>query len=263
MNLCIMTDLEGVAGVFSFEKQTYPKDARTDQAKRWLTAEVNAAIDGALEAGVTDVLVHDGHGSGAIWHEDLHEAARVLHGTGLRVAWERGFGLNGFDATSLVGQHAMEGTVEGPLHHTQSSRSVDCWKLNDRPIGELAQWALLAGVFGVPMIFLSGDDAACREAEDFIPGITTVAVKQGIGRQGAISLSRKRACEAIRDGMKRAVDKQKREPIRPLVWSGPYRVEIRWRTTDLADTRERLGAMRVDAKTTAVESENIVDVLFG
>lgn len=258
-----MTDLEGVAGVFSFEKQTYPQDERTDAAKRWLTAEVNAAIDGALDAGVADVLVCDGHGSGAIWHEDLHDAARVLHGTGQLLAWKRGFGLKGFDATSLVGQHAMEGTVSGPLHHTQSSRSVDCWKLNGRPIGELAQWALLGGVFGVPMIFLAGDDMACREAEEFIPGITTVAVKQGVSRQGAISLARKRAHERLREGMARAVEKHKSDPVQPLVWPGPYRTEIRWRSTDLADTRERLGAMRVDAKTTARESDNILDVLFG
>ena len=57
MRLSIMTDLKGTAGVFSFEKQTYTTDKANEAAMAWLTAEVNAAIDGALAAGVTDVLV--------------------------------------------------------------------------------------------------------------------------------------------------------------------------------------------------------------
>lgn len=258
-----MTDLEGVAGVYSFEEQTYPEDARTEQAKRWLTAEVNAAIDGARDAGVEDVLVVDGHGSGAIRFEDLHPAARLLHGKGQVIAWTNGLAFQDIDATAIVGQHAMEGTVDGPLSHTQSSRHIDSWKLNGEPVGEIAEWALCAGAFGVPMIFLSGDDAACREAEALIPSITTVAVKQGMSRQGAISVSRKRAEDIIREGMKRAVEKHREDPLRPLVRPGPYRAEIRYRTTDLADTAERAGAVRVDAKTVARESDSIVKALYG
>jgi len=263
MNLQIMTDLEGVAGVYSFEEQTYPGDARTDQAKRWLTAEVNAAVDGALAAGTEDVLVIDGHGSGAIWFEALHPAARLLHGQGQVIAWTNGIAFRDIDAAAIVGQHAMEGTVDGPLSHTQSSRNIDSWKLNGEPVGEIAEWALCAGAFGVPMIFLSGDDAACREAEALIPGITTAAVKQGTARQGAMSVSRKRAGDLIREGMKRAVEKHRADPLRPLVRPGPYRAEIRYRTTDLADAAERTGAVRVDEKTIARESDSIVKALYG
>jgi D-amino peptidase len=258
-----MTDLEGVAGVVSFENQTYPEDHRTDQARRWLTAELNAAIEGALGAGVEDVLVDDGHGAGGIWFEDLHPAARVLHGGPQVAAWTSGLVFEGVHATCLVGQHAREGVVEGTLHHTQSSRTIDRWTLNGQEIGEIAEWSLVAGAFDVPMIFLSGDRAACREAADLVPGITTAEVKIGFSRQGAISLSRQRACARIREGLAAAIRKQATGPLPPVKWPGPYRVEIRYRTTDLADRAARAGGERVDEKTVARESDNLLDVIYG
>ncbi len=87
MKMLMMTDLEGVAGVVSFNEQAYAEGRYYDQAKRLLTAEVNAAVEGLLEVGVEDTLILDGHGPGGIWFEDLHPAARVLHGCPL-VPWQ-------------------------------------------------------------------------------------------------------------------------------------------------------------------------------
>jgi len=259
MKLCIMTDLEGVAGVFSFEQQAFPDGKYFEAAKRLLTAEVNAAVDGALAAGAEDIVVIDGHGAGGICYEMLHDQARVMQGD---IGLTRADLYRCFDATCIVGQHAMEGTADGNLNHTQSSTSVFWYKLNGTPIGEAAQWALFMGALDVPTIFLSGDHAACREAEQQVPGITTAAVKQGVSRRGAISLSPAHARALIRQKMQQAIDKQRAEPVAPLKWPGPYRLEICYKHTNHADGRQAQGWQRVDSKTVAIEAKHILEIIY-
>lgn len=263
MNMVLLTDLEGVAGVYSFENQAFPDGKYYEAAKRLLTAEVNAAVDGALESGVTDVLVIDGHGCGGLVYEDLHPKARLVQGG---IPWRRPEAcrplLANCDVTAIVGQHAMEGTVDGNLNHSQSSRNIAEIRLNERPIGELAQWALFVGAFDIPMIFLSGDHAACREAESFIPGITTAAVKQGLTRGSAISLPIERAKRLIHERMAVAVRRHAEKPLEPLSWDGPYRMEIRMKHTHCADEKQAEGWERVDSYTVAFEGGNILDVIY-
>ena len=262
MRLYVQTDLEGVAGVVSFEEQTTPEGRYYEMAKRLLTREVNAAIDGALAAGVTEVVVNDGHGHGGLDYELLHDAAAARQGRPRKPPWADKDFYKRFDITCIIGQHSMEGTADGNLNHTQSSQTVDYYKLNGKYIGEIAQWALCAGACGLPMTMLSGDVAACREAEALIPGITTAAVKEGLTRGCAISLSPKRAHDLIRERMKAAVEKQKTDPIQPLVWPGPYRLEIRYKHTDNADARERAKWERIDSKTVAMESDDILKTIY-
>ncbi len=200
----IVTDLEGTAGVVSFAEQSYPDGRYFDAAKRLATAEVNAAVEGLLAAGVEDILVWDGHGAGGLIYEELHEAVRLLHGRPLP-PWSRLEGvIRRYEAVAMIGQHAMAGTLTGNQNHTQNSRTVDYYRLNGRPIGEIAQIALYFGALGLPLIFLSGDADACHEAEALVPGIVTVAVKEGVGRGAAISLSAahrrsRRAAERLAD----------------------------------------------------------------
>jgi D-amino peptidase len=249
--------------VFSFEEQVFATGKYYEAARRLLTAEVNAAVAGALEAGVEDVLVIDGHGCGGIHYESLHEAARVMQGG---APWCRADLcaplMQAFDVTAIIGQHAMEGAVEGNLNHSQSSQNVAEIRLNGKPIGELAQWALFCGAFGIPLIFVSGDHAACREAEALIPGIPTAAVKQGLSRGSAISLSAPGAHAAIREGIAKAVHRHQRQPIAPLKWPGPYRLEYRMKHTHPADEKERQGWTRVDAYTVALEKPHIAQVIY-
>jgi len=263
MKLCIHTDLEGVAGVHSFHQQTYADGRYHDAAKRLLTAEVNAAVEGALAAGATEILVNDSHGPGGMHYESLHHEARILQG-GPRPPFPRlAELLREYDTACLIGQHAMEGVADGTLHHTQSSLNVEYYALNGERIGEIAQVALLMGVIGVPLIYLTGDEAACREARETVPGIATTAVKRGLTRTCAISVSMTKAHELIRAGMREAIEQHRRKPVAPLTRRGPYRVEIRFRTSDLAEAKERTGWARVDAKTVARESPELLEVLFG
>jgi D-amino peptidase len=263
MKILIMTDLEGVAGVVSFEDQTGPGGRYYEAAKKLLTAEVNAAVDGLLQAGVEEILVVDGHGAGGITFEELHPAARLLHGRPL-VPWSSLANVfQTYDACMIVGQHAMAGVQTSNMNHTQNSRAIDYYKLNGRKVGEMAQFALFCGAVGVPMIFLSGEEDACREAEAFIPGIVTAAVKQGLGRHSAISLSAPEAQRRIRQGVIQAVQRQTATPIAPMVWEGPYELEIRYFSTSDADARAaQPGVERVDSQTVRIHSQTVVNIIY-
>ena len=243
----------------SFELHTYADARYYEQARRLQTAEINAAIEGFLEAGATDILVSDGHGPGAVVFEELHPAARLIHGRPTAPMHVRAEVIKEYDVCASLCQHAMAGTDGGNLNHTQSSKAVDRYTLNGKPIGEIAQFALHFGALGLPMILLTGDEAACREAEDLVPGITTVAVKKGLSRNSAVSLSAQRARELIRAGAAAALARQATDPVAPLVWEGPFVLEKRYFHTDTAD---RASGQRLDTQTVRLESDNILDIIY-
>lgn len=268
MKVVIGTDLEGVAGVVSFEQQAFADGKYYDAAKSLTTAEVNAAVEGLVASGVDDILVEDGHGVGGLVFEELHPAAKLLHGR--RPQYRGGVideAMQGYDTFIMVGQHAMAGVQTATLNHTQNSRSIDYLKLNGQPVGETAQLALYHGALGMPLIFLSGEEAACREVEAMIPGITTVAVKKGLSRGSAISLSAKAARQKIREGVTLAVEKQQTSPLLPYGVPGPYVMEVRFFHTDAADScvylhRQRLNVERIDGQTVRLNSDDIRDIIF-
>jgi D-amino peptidase len=263
MKVYMGTDLEGVAGVVSFAEQSYPDGRYHDAAKKLLTAEVNAAIEGLLAAGVEEVLVSDGHGPGAIWFEDLHPAARLLHGRPLAPRAVRDPIVAGYDACVMIGQHAMAGVATGNQSHTQSSRTIDRYTLNGHSIGEIAQFALYHGALGLPLIFVSGDEAACHEVEELIPGITTVAVKVGLSRGSAISLSAVEARHRIREGIQQAVERQRQDPLPPLRWEGPFVLEKRFFFTHVADAAAgQPGVERVDGQTVRYYGDDILELIY-
>ena len=210
MKIALMTDLEGTAGVTSFSQETYPEGRDHILARRLAMAEVNAAVDGFLEAGAEDVLIIDGHGPGGLWFEDMHPEARMLHGRPPAPRSVRDSVLQDYDVTAIIGQHAMSGVATSNLNHTQSSRSIYGLTLNGNPIGEIAQWALYHGAMGLPMIYLTGEEDACAEAEALIPGITTVAVKKGLSRESAVSVSKEKARALIRAGAIAALQAHRR-----------------------------------------------------
>ena len=261
MKILIMTDLEGVAGYVSFD---YDQASRNnEQGRRLLTAEVNAAVAGMIEAGADDFLVFDGHGPGAIHYPDLHEAARLLHGRPVAPRSVRREIFTGFDAAVMIGQHAMAGVTRGNLHHTQSSRSIESYTLNGRLIGEIAQWALYMGSFDIPLIFLSGDEAACDEVTTLVPGLTTAAVKVGLSRNSAVSLAHPAACRLIREGSRTALTNHRTNPLTPVRWPGPYVLEKRFFHTDAVDAvRDNPAVEVVDNLTVRLRADRIQDIVY-
>jgi D-amino peptidase len=263
MKVLIGTDIEGVAGVVSFASQTGAESKYYEAAKKLLTAEVNAAVEGLLEAGADEILVMDGHGCGAIDFESLHEKAKLIHGRPCPSRKVMNEVYASCDVTVMIGQHAMAGISDGNLNHTQSSATVDHYKLNGKKIGEIAQWALNCGALGLPLIFLSGDEAACKEAEELLDGIKTVAVKKGLGRNSAISLSAKAAAEKIRTGIASALKKHLAEPVKPFELPGPYVLEKRFFQTDTADMiSNNPQYKRIDSQTVQISSDKIIDIIY-
>src|SRR5687768_16983649 len=185
MKIYIMTDMEGVAGVVSSVDYCAPDSRYYEVGRTLTTLETNAAIEGALEAGATDVLVVDGHGHGAIDPLQIHPAARLL--TGRPMGYP--FGCDStFDAAFIVGQHAKANTDGGHLAHSGSFNTQD-HTMNGQSLGELGINMLFAAYFGVPTVLVTGDLACCEEAKALVPQIETVGVKEGLKRGAPLDLT--------------------------------------------------------------------------
>jgi D-amino peptidase len=254
----ILTDLEGPAMVFSFDQTRLPEAAeRNAQAKRLLTREVSACIDGVLDHDpAAAVVVWDGHGSGGIDYELFHEGAELVAGRGVPPP----YGLDeSFDALFFVGQHAMAGTPDAPLAHTYSSRTVESYTLDGRPVGEFGLRAAMAGTLcGVPTAFLSGDDKAVAEALALVPNLVGVATKVGLGLEAARSLSPARSRALIRAGAAEACRRVQAGALAPVRVAPPYRFEVCVLPGQEASLEGylRRGARRVDERTAVLETDD-------
>lgn len=222
MRVYIMTDMEGVAGVTSFEDFVLPEGRYYEVGRELTTGEVSAAVEGALLAGATEVLVVDGHGAGAINPLLLHPAAKLLARSGYPFGLDRGF-----DCALIIGQHAKAGTLDGHLWHTQTLDWHDC-TINGVSVGEMGEMMLLASEYGVPTVALSGDEAACREARALVPGLATAAVKQGLNRSAAIHLHLEVARSLIRDAVQDGIARRAELPLFRL--EPPYEMVVTWKS---------------------------------
>lgn len=241
MRIYIMTDLEGVAGVRDFENWCAPTGRFYDLARKLLTLEVNAALEGFVAAGATEFLVADGHGAGAIAIEHLDPRAEMLRGW--PTGWPLGLDDGPFDFLAFVGQHAKAGSEFAHLAHTQSFNYMDL-SVNGISIGEFGQVAMCASELGIRTIFGSGDKAFTEEAQALIPGIETVAVKRGVtpGRgdelttsayerrnTAAVHLQPERSRELIRLGAERALRRALTENFGRIPLQPPFERVARFR----------------------------------
>ncbi len=185
MRVYIMTDMEGVAGILNFDDYCARESRYYDAARELATLEASAAVEGALAAGAAEVVVVDGHGSGAMSPLALHPAAKLYAGRPMNYPFRCD---RSFDAAMIVGQHAKSNTDGGHLCHTGS---FDCEELaiNGVSVGELGCNMLFAAYFGVPTVMVSGDLACCEEARALVAEIETAAVKEGDKRGPATGLT--------------------------------------------------------------------------
>ena len=230
------------------------------QAQRIVTAEVNAAVRGALAGGAGEVIVEDAHGSGHnLLYEQLHPEAKVLLGA----PRPRRFCLldKSFDGMIFLAYHAMAGVQGGILAHTYSSVSLHLVKINGRPYGEIGIDGAFTGEFGVPVIFVSSDEAGCKEAAAFLgKDVVTVATKRGLTRNCALSLSPSKAQTLIEAGARRAVENcGKIKPFRP---KGPFALDKTFKWESQADSAATAdGAERLDAYTIRHRAKRMADVI--
>lgn len=187
--------------------------------RRLLTGEVDAAARAAFDAGASQVVINDNHGSCYnILFEELDARCEMVHGRNTNGCWLPSLDST-FDALVLVGMHAMGGTPNAVLGHTR-------WLVNDGAIclGEAGMAAAVAGSFGVPAVFVSGDNLAAGEMSRLVPGIATAAVKQALGPYQAQSRMPQAARAMIAAGVQQGL--KRRGEITPLVVPGPLKLNL-------------------------------------
>lgn len=201
----ILTDLEGVGGVNNADEQLLPGQRRFEESRRLLAGEVNAAVEGALAAGASEIVIWDGHdGSRTLSIDLIHPRARLIQGKPTPANYY--LSEKAYDGVIFIGQHAMSGAPNALLAHSQSFL-VKRITINGKPVGEIGQTAAIAGHFGIPVIMLAGDQAACDEIRELQPKAVTVAVKRLIGRGSSLSLSHEEAKRQIEAAAREAVSR--------------------------------------------------------
>ena len=244
MKVLISVDMEGIAGVVKRD-DTSSNHKEYERFRKLMTAEANAAIEGALAGGAEQVVVNDSHGQMAnILIEELNPAATLISGRPKPFGMVQGISSD-VDAVFFIGYHAASGTGAAVLEHTYTGQVVQL-QLNGQAVGETGFNAALVGAYGVPVVLVTGDRAVTEEARALLGDIETVAVKDGVTRTAAQSLHPKVSCQRIREAAERALKLN----IAPFVVTPPIRVQVTFQRALDADMAELVpGSQRVDGRT--------------
>ncbi len=253
MNVLISVDMEGISSVVSWDHVT-STHKEYERFRGLMTAEANAAIEGALAGGATRIVVNDSHGGMAnILIEELNPAAELISGSPKPFGMMQGIGPD-VQAVFLVGYHAAAGTGAAILAHTWSSRVVSEVRLNGQVVGETGLNSALAGAYGVPVVLVTGDRAVTEEARALLGEIETVAVKDGVTRTAARCLHPEVAQERIRQAAERAV----KLTVPPFTLPPPITLRVVFQNALHADMAALLpGSQRVDGRTVEWTGENM------
>jgi D-amino peptidase len=236
MKVYIGSDMEGISGVVD-RAQISPPGIDLKRGRMLLTEDLNAAIRGARAAGASEILVSGGHGGNGMRNvidEELDPAARLISGDS-RPDMLQGLDSS-YDAVLMIGFHTRHG-LSGVLDHTITARDIFEIRINGRPIGEIGLNGLAAGVHGVPIVLVSGDDRLAQETAQWFPWAEPVIVKYAIGRNAARCMHPVRAQELIQRKTVEALANLGR--MQPLTAQAPTEVELQFKRTAHADEAER------------------------
>jgi len=252
----VITDLEGVDGIFSSELQCMPFESpRFEESRKLLTGEVNAAVDGLLAGGATDVVVWDGHDSSRTLSAlDIHPKAKLLMSLPISPTLELD---SSYSAVIFIGQHAMAGAEKAVLSHSYSSTGIQNIWVNNKPVGEIGARVMLAGYFGLPVIMLSGDTAACKEIHELDAKAECAEVKTGVSRTAGYTLAHPAACALIREKAQRAMERL--SEFTPYTVAGPIEVKVEFTPRAGAHFDPRDGVQQVEERTWTFRGKDIVD----
>jgi D-amino peptidase len=254
MKILISTDMEGISGVVNWD-QVSPGHAEYDRFRRIMTQEVNAAIEGAFEAGADEIIVTDGHAYGYnLLIEELDSRVRLNSGNSAPFAMVQGIDSS-FDGAIFIGYHACAGSKNAVLDHTWSSARVANLWLNQQLVGEIGLNAALCGHFEVPVIMVSGDQTACGEARALLGPVSVAVVKQATGRTSAeclpLEVSQRIICES-------AAQAVQRHDVQPFQLTPPIQVTLEFFTSLMADQASALpGTKRLDGRRIEFSAEDM------
>ncbi len=225
MKVFISVDMEGIACV------THPDHVKQEggayeAARRWATREANAAIEGALEAEATEIVVSDGHGKmHNLIPDDLHEDVKLVQGIPRPLLMMEGLEA-GFDAVLFIGYHARAGNPSGTLAHSFSGYVREV-RLNQEPVSEALFNAAVAGHFDVPVALIAGDSELAGEIEDKLPWVERVVTKWSLSGTSARNLTPKASQNAIRSAAKTAIKDIKSKQVYQLPTPIAFEVDFR------------------------------------
>jgi D-amino peptidase len=257
LKVYVSADMEGIGGVIS-DVQAEPKGRDYEKFRRLMTEEVNAAIVGAYDAGATEVWVNDGHDdSQNIDLELLDKRAHLVRAYPGPLLMMDGIDQS-FAAVVFIGYHASEGQAPAVLAHTMWSQRVFEMKLNGITVPEAAFNAGIAGEYGVPVVFLAGDQTAGEEARRLLGPIETVPVKQALGFYAAVTVSPGKTQSLIRAGVERGVER--RGELKPYVVGHPVKLEITFKYTIAAEIVSYLpGVERPHGNTIVYTAKDMIE----
>ena len=252
MNLFILTDLEGISGVTDIEFMDRGSE-KYAAACKYLARSINLAVEAAFDAGVDKVYYLDGHGGGGNVNEsdvDKRVVKCDIH------QWQNLIRSGEIDFQIEIGAHARAGTVGGFLDHTFSSKSIFTYKVNGVEVSEYAAHAIFCSTHKVPIIACIGDEAACRQAQEYNPSIFTGAVKCATVRNHSTDFDD--ADEILVNTVKEAIKNYKSVGLYDL--GAPYTVEATFYRTDMCEdvlANGKPGVTRLDARTIAKTVDRI------
>ena len=247
MKVFISVDMEGISGIVD-GSQTGRDKAEYKTGRALMVADVNAAIDGILDADPgAEVVVSDAHGGMRnIEPEALNKTAVLVRGTPKPLTQMAGID-DSYDALLFVGYHSRKGTQHGILSHTISGGTIESVTVNGVEVGETGINSRIAGHFGVPLVFLAGDQATAREAKEVSPAVEVAVVKEAIGRTSAKCLHPEVARELIREKVAKALKGGVK--VKPIAVEPPVELVVRYVNARLADAVEFMpSAERLDGK---------------
>ena len=245
----ISVDMEGITGVVQ-PAQLGPEGFEYQRAREWMTAEVNAAIAGIRDAAPAEIVVCDSHGNGqSVLIDKLPDDVRIVRGFPRPLEMMQGID-DSFAAAVFIGYHASEWTANAVRGHTISSARLLGLKLNGTEMSEGMYNAALAGQFGVPVAFVSGDRLAVTQLQQVAPAAEGAIVKEPYGYHSALTVTPARGQAMIRDGLKRAMAKLVSASLQPYRLTAPIALEVGFKLTLDAERAAFVpGLTRADAHT--------------
>jgi len=258
LKIYISADMEGVVGVVTNE-QLGPQGFEYARFREFMTQEVNAAIEGALAGGATQIVVSDSHGNGQnLLIEKLHKDVTLVR------AWPRPLMMmQGIDETFagavFIGYHTGTTNSQGVRAHTMSSARLADVQLKGVSVSEAGINAAIAGHFNVPVIMISGDDAVVKETQTLLGDVEGAVVKWASGFHSARTIMPDASYQIIRDKVTKAVRRIK--DFKPYKLSGPIQVDVRFKNYRPSEVLSYLSIVqRTDAHSIRFTGKDMIEV---
>lgn len=257
----ICTDMEGLSGVDSVDQCYNAGSPSHNYGCEQLTEDVNAAVAGCFDAGADEVRVMDGHGPNGnkgFRMEKLDPRVKLVFFSQYNPLRFEGLDET-IDAVAMIGQHSMVGTLHGFIDHTQSSKRICRYKINGTEYGEMGQFALYSGALGIPLNYVSGDEALCEEARRQFPHAMSTPTKIGTGWATCDLYP----TDEVRANIRRDIAAAMSNIDSSKAWRprSPVDISVEWAWSELADNMAVIpGVKRIDARTVAWEIVNPLDI---